>query len=247
MAIFRCKMTDKRLIIWSEAKKKKDKRVWDNVVDFYCKMNSKFNSILLLAFSLSLSHFIFFLIPTHSWFKMSALRGLYLQRSTEGKKSDDERKSEKNAVVQSIRAVYIETRSVAFSLDLQQHIDKKVPHCGKTEIASNEDGDRWRQQIRMLTSYSLILSLIPVFSQGLASISLFRLNSISEYGNERETSLCTVWIFVCSESSWLSWEARTHKHIHSHTHTHTLNSTHTHIDISVCTHIRNALYRYLLP
>lgn len=73
---------------------------------------------------------------------MSALRGLYLQRSTEGKKSDDERKSEKNAVVQSIRAVYIETRSVAFSLDLQQHIDKKVPHCGKTEIASNEDGDR---------------------------------------------------------------------------------------------------------
>lgn len=219
MAIFRCEMTDKRLIIWSEAKKKKDKRVWDNVVDFYCKMNSKFNSILLLAFSLSLSRTsFFFLIPMHSWFKMSALRGLYLQRSTEGKKSDDERKSEKNAVVQSIRAVYIETRSVAFSLDLQQHIDKKVPHCGKTEIASNEDGDRWRQQIRMLTSYSLILSLIPVFSQGLASISLFRLNSISNTAT-KERLLSALCGFLCVVSLLGSHERRAHTNTYTHIHT----------------------------
>lgn len=50
-------------------------------------------------------------------------------------------------------------RNVAFSFrSYEQHSDKKVPHCGKTEIASNEDGDRWRRQPRMLTSCSLILS-----------------------------------------------------------------------------------------
>lgn len=38
--------------------------------------------------------------------------------------------------------VCIETKCRSFLQILQQHSDKKVPHCGKTEIASNEDGDR---------------------------------------------------------------------------------------------------------
>lgn len=105
----------------------------------------------------------------------------------------------------------------------EQHIYKKVPHCGKTEVASNEDGDRWRRQPRMLVSYSLILSIArnnawAILTHVFLSFCLDR----SWYCSVKEKCL------------WCAHERRTNTQTHIYTcteltHTHTYSRARIHI------------------
>lgn len=105
----------------------------------------------------------------------------------------------------------------------EQHIYKKVPHCGKTEVASNEDGDRWRRQPRMLVSYSLILSIAQnnawaILTHVFLSFCLDR----SWYCSVKEKCL------------WCAHERRTNTQTHIYTcteltHTHTYSRARIHI------------------
>lgn len=147
------------------------------------------------------------------------------------------------AVVKSIRILCVYSNDVSFFFFsfssllfncTEQHIYKKVPHCGKTEVASNEDGDRWRRQPRMLVSYSLILSIAQ--------------NNAWAILTHVFLSFCLDRSWYCSakeKCNWCAHERRTNTQTHIYTCT---ELTHTHVHAYTFSHIhKRILYRYIWP